>query len=172
MRRVLLPVLFVAFFLFESLFVELVPAELFGSDRIFVPRLLMIAILFLSIYGGKTHGIVYGFIFGLLYDVVYTEILGVYLFMFPFIAYIIAKLMKVLQSNIFISSILTVIGVCLLELGIYEMNFIIHMTEMPFSKFIELRLFPTSILNLALTIVFAYPLKRYFEKWADQLRNE
>lgn len=172
MRRVLLPVLFVAFFLLESLFVELLPGEYFDSDQIFVPRILMIAILFLTIYGGKTHGIVYGFIFGLLFDVVYTEVIGIYLFMFPLIAYLTAMLMKVLQANILISTIVTVLGIILLELGVYELNFLIHITDMPFSMFAEHRLFPTAILNLAFTLVLAFPLKRHFEKWAEEHRNE
>jgi rod shape-determining protein MreD len=171
-RRVLLPVIYVGFFLFESLFVELLPAEIFNKDFIFVPRLLMIGILFLAIYGGRTHGIVYGFIFGLLYDVFYTEIIGVYLFLFPLLAYATSKLMKVLQANLLISSLITLVGVCVLELAVYEMNFLIHITDMPFASFTELRLYPTSILNLALTIIVAYPLKRYLEKWAEERRNE
>ena len=172
MRRVLLPVTFVGLFLFESLFAELWPAELFNRDFIFVPRLLMIGILFLAIYGGKTHGIIYGFIFGLLYDVFYTEIIGVYLYLFPLLAYLTAKLMKALQANLLISSIVTLLGVCVLELAVYEMNFLIHITDMPFAKFVELRLYPTSILNLALTIIVALPLKMQIEKWADELRND
>jgi rod shape-determining protein MreD len=171
-RRVLLPVIYVAFFVFESLFVELLPADLFNRDFIFVPRLLMIGILFLAIYGGRTHGILYGFIFGLLYDVFYTEIIGVYLFLFPLLAYATAKLMRALQTNLLISSLVTLLGVCVLELTVYELNFLIHKTDMPFARFIEIRLYPTSILNLALTLIVAYPLKRFLEKWSEERRNE
>ena len=172
MRRVLLPVIFAAFFLFESVFVMVLPAEIFNRDFIFAPRLLLIGIIFLGIYGGKTHGIVYGFIFGLLFDIFYTEIIGVYLYLFPILAYFTAKLMKVLQENLLISTIITMLAVCVLELAVYEMNFLINITEMPMALFVEKRLYPTTILNLALTIILAYPLKRFIEKWAVELRNE
>ncbi|UQD52895.1 rod shape-determining protein MreD [Bacillus methanolicus] len=169
MNRFLLPVMLAAFFVIESVFVQLLPAEIFNSDRILVPRFLIIAIFFLTIYGSKKYGIIYGFVFGLLYDVCYTEILGFYLFFFPLTAYLVSKMMKVLQTNIVIVTIVSVIGVALLELGAYEMNLLIHRTDMSFSHFASLRLLPTIVLNLAFSIIAAYPLKRLYEKFAEHL---
>ncbi|MDQ7863256.1 rod shape-determining protein MreD [Peribacillus frigoritolerans] len=48
-------------------------------------------------------GMLYGAILGLTYDVVYTEILGIYMFLLPFLAYLISKSMKILQNNILIA---------------------------------------------------------------------
>jgi rod shape-determining protein MreD len=171
-RRVLLPVLFTGCFIFESIFIELMPAKFFSGQHILVPHLLIMAILLLTIYGNRNLGILYGFIFGLLFDVVYTEVVGIYLFMFPVIAYLISKIMKVLQTNLTIVSIVTLLGVGLLEIGVYEMNFLIHRTTMGFSSFFGNRLVPTLVLNLIFIVLVAYPLKRQFEKLADQLRNE
>lgn len=172
MRRYLLPVLFTACFLFESIFLELLPAKYFHHDNILVPHLVMIALFFLTIYGNRNLGILYSFIFGLLYDVIYIEIIGIYLFMFPLISYIVSKLMKVLQNNLLIITVVTILGIALLELGVYEMNFLIHKTTMDFSTFTASRLLPTLLLNLVFTVIVAYPLKRQFEKLAEQLRNE
>lgn len=172
MRRFLLPVLFVILFVVESIFVELLPAELFNSNRIFVPHFLIIAILFFTIYGNRNKGLIFGFIFGLLFDIVYTEVIGIYLFMFPLIAYIVSKIMKILQTNIVIVTIVSLVGVALLELGVYEMNYLIKVTSMDFTMYTSMRLFPTLILNLAVTIVFSYPLKKLFEKYAEELKNE
>ncbi|MBA4537201.1 rod shape-determining protein MreD [Bacillus aquiflavi] len=166
MRKFLLPALFTVVFVSESIFVEVASAEIFNSDRIFVPRFLLAFILFLTIYANKETGIFYGAIFGMLYDVVYTEILGIYLFLFPLIAYIVSKVMKVLQANVIVSVIVTIIGITILEIVVYEINFLIHMTEMNFSNFAAMRLFPTLVLNLAFIIIFAYPLKKQFEKLA------
>ena len=60
---------------------------------------MIVFIFFLTIYGSKKHAMIYGAILGLAYDVVYTEVLGIYMFLIPFLAYLIAKCMKVLQSN-------------------------------------------------------------------------
>lgn len=128
--------------------------------------------MFMTLYGDRNQGLIYGFSFGLLFDVVYTEIIGVYLFLFPLIAYLSSKIMRILQTNIVVVSLISILGVVLLELGVYELNFLVNKTEMEFSLFTELRLFPTVILNLAFIIIFAYPLKRHFEKYAELLSEE
>ncbi|MDF1506872.1 rod shape-determining protein MreD [Robertmurraya sp. DFI.2.37] len=172
MRKFLLPLLFIFFFILESIFVQSLPAEMFNSERILVPRFLMIAIIFLTLYGNRNHGLIYALVFGLLFDVVYTEIIGIYLFLFPLIAYLTSKVMRLLQANIVVISVVSLLGVALLELCVYELTFLINKTDMVFSMFVDLRWLPTLILNLAFIIIFAYPLKRHFEKYALSLKEE
>jgi rod shape-determining protein MreD len=64
------------------------------------------------------------------------------------------------------------VGIILLELGVYELNYLLKVTEMAFQTFLQERLYPTLILNLAFTILVSFPLKRQFEKYAEELRNE
>jgi rod shape-determining protein MreD len=170
--RFLLPAMFVFLFILESLFVELLPAELFNSDRILAPHFLMAGILFLTAYLSPKHGILYGFIFGLLFDVVYTEIIGVYLFLFPLMAYLCAIMMRMLQTNILIVSFLSVVGIALLEVLVYKLNHLINITELDFTAFVEIRLVPTLVLNIAFVILAAFPFKRQFENAADRMRND
>ncbi|XJZ26367.1 rod shape-determining protein MreD [Bacillota bacterium Lsc_1132] len=170
MKKFLLPLFFLFLFIFESLFVQLLPGEAFRNGRIFAPHFLIVAILFFTIYGSEKHGILYGFIFGLLFDIVYTEILGIYLFLFPLVAYLVTKMMKVLQTNIIIASLMVLTGVALVELGSYEMNTLIHITKINFMTFVNIRFIPTLILNAAFIIIVSYPLKRYFENFAGNLR--
>ncbi|MBT2754577.1 rod shape-determining protein MreD [Mesobacillus foraminis] len=172
MKRFWVPLLLTFLFVFESLFVQLVPGDLFKEGYVFVPRFLIISIFFLTMYGSVKHGLIYGFIFGLLYDMVYTEIIGIYLFMFPLSAYIFSGFMRILQTNILVVSFVSIICVALLEAGVYQMNLLIHITDMDFSSFSKIRLIPTLILNFAFIILLAYPLKRLFEKFSDSLRND
>lgn len=169
MRRFLLPLLFILFFIAESIFVELLPGDIFDGKYIIVPRFLMIGLVFLIVYGPKKYWLFYAFIFGLLFDVVYTEIIGIYLFIFPIVCYLTSKMMKILQTNIIIVSFVALVGVALLELGSYEMNFLIHQTDMEFSSYISLRLLPTLLLNLIFIVIVAYPLKKHFEKIVETL---
>jgi rod shape-determining protein MreD len=171
-KKLLLPFLFLLLFIFESLFVQYLPADLFGVQKILVPRFLIISIFFLTIYGSAKHGIVYGLIFGLLFDIVFTEILGIYLFLYPFIAFIVLKIMKVLQVNLLITSIVSLIGVALLEIAVFEMNTLIGITAIGFTSFLNMRLIPTLLLNAIFLIIAAYPLKRQFEKIAENLRAD
>jgi rod shape-determining protein MreD len=172
LRKFLLPVLFLFLFILESLFVEFLPAKIFGFERIFVPHFLFTAILFLTIFVGKRHGIIYAAIFGLLFDIVYVEIIGIYFFLYPFISYLIYKLLQVLQSNIITAFLAALLGISLLEMGVYEMNYLIHVTDLDFIGFINLRFYPTLLLNAAINLIIAYPLKWLFEKHSEALRDE
>jgi rod shape-determining protein MreD len=171
-NKFLLPLIFLLLFIFESLFIQFLPSHLFNSEKILIPHFLIVSILFLTIFGNEKHGIVYGLIFGLLFDVVYTEIIGIYLFIYPLVAYVVSKIMKVLQTNIFIGSFVSLIGVALLETGVFEMDKLIHITNMDFMNFLEMRLLPTLLLNTIFIILAAYPLKRQFEKFAESLRAD
>jgi rod shape-determining protein MreD len=171
-RKAFLPIIISLCFLFESVFVELLPAELFKSSSIFVPHFLMVAIIFVTVYISQKHGIMYGFIFGILFDIVYTEIIGIYLFMFPLVAYITSWIMRILQTNIILVSFVAILGVGFLELGVYEMNFLIGRTDMIFASFMDIRLVPTLILNLIFIILVSYPLRKYLDLYAEALRNE
>jgi rod shape-determining protein MreD len=164
--------LFLFLFIFESLFVEFLPAKIFGFERIFVPHFLFTALLFLTIFVGKKHGIIYAAIFGLLFDIVYVEIIGIYFFLYPFISYLIYKLLQVLQANIITAFLAALLGISLLEVGVYEMNFLIHVTDLDFMDFINLRFYPTLLLNAAITLIAAYPLKWLFEKHSEAMRAE
>lgn len=172
MIKFLLPLLFLFLFLLESLFVQYIPAEVFGHHYILVPHFLFAGILFLTIYAGKKYGIIYAAIFGLLFDIVWIEIIGIYFFLFPFIAYLVSKIMHILQTNIIVTFVVSLVGIALLEMGVYEMDYLIHVTNLEFMSFIQMRFYPSLILNAAFIILAAYPLKRHFEKLAEALRDE
>ncbi len=172
MRKFILPLLFLFLFILESLFVEFLPAKIFGFERIFVPHFLFTSVLFLTIFVGKKQGIIYAAIFGLLFDIVYVEIIGIYFFLYPFISYLIYKLLQVFQANLITAFLASLIGISLLEVGVYEMNFLIHVTDLDFMGFINLRFYPTLLLNAAITLIAAYPLKWLFEKHSEAMRAE
>jgi rod shape-determining protein MreD len=160
--------IFLLLFILESLFVELYPVRFLTGGHILVPRFLIAGILLLTIFGNKKQGIWYGLLFGLMFDIVYTEVIGIYLFMFPLTAYFVSKLMKIFQSNIFIASLVVLFAIAVLEVVVYEMNFLINITKLAFPQFLNLRLWPTLIVNLIFLIIFAYPLKKQFEKLTEQ----
>lgn len=172
MKKFLLPLLFLFLFILESLFVQFLPEKVFGFERIFVPHFLFTGILFLTIFVGKKQGIIYAAIFGLLFDIVYVEIIGIYLFLYPLVSYLADRIMQVMQVNIIIAFLVSLVGIALLEIGAYEMNYLIHVTDLDFSSFIKMRFYPTLLLNAVFIILASYPLKWLFEKHAEALRAE
>ncbi|NRD75991.1 rod shape-determining protein MreD [Bacillus sp. BRMEA1] len=172
MKKFLLPLLFVFLFLLESLFVQYLPDQVFGHNWMLSPHFLFIAMVLLTIFVGKKQGLLYAAIFGLLFDMVYVEILGIYLFLFPFICYLVSKIMNILHTNLLIIFLVTISAVALLEIGAYEMEHLIHVANIDFTSFLHLRFYPTILLNAAFILIVGYPLKRYFEKYAAVLNGE
>lgn len=169
--KIFLPLIISLSFIFESIFVELLPEAFANNNRILVPHFLLVVIIFTAVYGNRKQGLMYGVIFGLLFDIIYTEIIGIYLFIIPIVTNIAAWLMKLLQTNIFVVSIVTLMGVTLLELGVYEMNLLIGMTNMNFTSFLNARLLPTLGLNGIFIIIAAFPLKKFMESYAQSLNS-
>jgi rod shape-determining protein MreD len=171
-KKLILPLSLLLLFIIEGIFVQLMPGGLFGAQKVWVPRFLIITIYFLTVYGSSKHGIVYGMVFGLLFDIVYTEILGIYLFLYPLTAFLVLKMMKTLQVNLITTSIASLVGISILEIIVYGMNRIIGITAINFVSFLTMRLLPTLLLNAVFLIIAAYPMKRFFEKFAVQLRAD
>jgi rod shape-determining protein MreD len=168
-KKFLLPLMLFFLFILESIFVQYLPANVFGQDNILVPHFLIAAILLVTIYISRKQGIIYAMIFGLLYDIVYVEIIGINLFLFPFVTYIVSKIMNVMQTHIITAFLVSLVGIAFLEIGIYEMNSLIHITSIDFMSFLKFRFYPTLLLNTVFLLLAIYPLKRQFEKYAEAL---
>ncbi|MCC3356562.1 rod shape-determining protein MreD [Bacillus sp. REN16] len=164
MRRFVLPFILSFVFLFESSFIDLVPADIFHQENVYVPRFLFVLIGFITVYFNKPIGLIYAAIFGLLYDIVYTEILGVYLFLYTLMAYLISWASRILQTNIFVISFLSLVGIAALEFCVYAVNLAIGSASLSVEQFLQIRILPTILLNSIFILVFAYPFKKLLGK--------
>jgi rod shape-determining protein MreD len=163
MKRYFLPLLFIILFVSEGMFASMFPVSLVGKDTILVPHFLFIGILFMSAYYNQMQAFYYGLIFGFLFDLVYTEVLGVYVFVFPISAFLFAKAMKVLHSNLVIVSLLSLITINILEYYVYGFTLLIGKTQMAATPFLLNRLFPSLLLNAIFLVLFSALLRKYFE---------
>ena len=172
MKKLVIPFWVIFLFVAESLFVNIFSVHLFHSENIYVPRFLIIFFVFFAVYGNYRAAIWYSMIVGLIFDIVYTEILGVYLAAFPVITYLVSRMMKILQNNIFMVSIVALFAIALLEFMIYFMNAILGFAPFSVQVFSTIRLFPTLILNLVVITIFAYPLKKLIINYSTEEGNE
>lgn len=171
MNRVYVPLVAILCFIGENLFVSLIPTVAY-DNWIFVPRFIFVFLIFVTVYYDKKTGIFYAFLFGLLQDVIYAEIFGIYLFWYPFTIYLVYLLMKVLQSNIFMVSLVTIVSLTFLEFGIYQIYLLLRETTMNFQQFANIRLLPTILLNLIFFFILFYPVKKRLEYYNKIRRDE
>lgn len=167
MNRLFLPFLVTVMFLSESIIVQLFSQPLFDV-YLLVPRMLLVFIVFITIFIGQTEGMTYGFIFGLLYDVTYTELLGAYAFAFSLIAYLIAKAMNVFHKNAWTASFFAIVAIACVEWYAYAIQLVIGRTMMPVQTFLQARFLPTLFIHTVIILVAAYPLKQTLLKWHEK----
>ncbi|MFZ3588324.1 rod shape-determining protein MreD [Bacillus sp. DJP31] len=172
MRKWLLPFLAIICFIFESVFVQILPSEFFGVERIMVPRFVMVMIVIITMFTRVSTGMTYGFVLGLLYDLMYTNLIGVYTFSFTLLAYIVASIMRVLHINTLTVTIVSLFTISILDFFVYGIQLLIKATSIPVEYFLTIRLLPTLILNLAFVILFFIPLRKHFFLILDTNKDE
>ncbi|KHD86968.1 rod shape-determining protein MreD [Heyndrickxia ginsengihumi] len=164
MKRVLIPLILSLCYIADSLFVQFFSLESFGGTYILVPHFLLVVLVLMGIFYRPKTSIMYAFIFGMLYDAFYTGVLGIYLFFFPLAVYITTKMMKVLQSNLVISGIVVLFNITIVEFLVYGVNLLINHDLMNLADFLNLRLWPTLVLNLAFFIVIGLPMRNFLTR--------
>ncbi|WP_226667207.1 rod shape-determining protein MreD [Metabacillus litoralis] len=172
MKRFFLPFLVLFAFICESSFAHLVHFSFVSEDYVFVPRFVLLFVIFITVYLNRTQGMVLGFFFGLLHDIVFIEVIGIYLFAYGILAYLIYKAMKVLHGHILIVLLLIVLSVAVLEFYVYGVNYVIGATNISLYQFTTLRLLPTLSLNLVVAILVSFPIKSYLTKLRFEMTED
>ncbi|WP_110111487.1 rod shape-determining protein MreD [Bacillus sp. CGMCC 1.16541] len=171
-NRFFLPFLVSIAFIGESMVVNFIAVEPFLREWVLSPRFVVIILVLMAVYFSLKQAMIYGLIFGMLYDVAFTDVLGVYMLGIPAVCYLISKMMKVLQNNLVVVSILALFAVTIIEFYIYGINVLIHVTDMTFDRFLQQRFYATLILNAVFFLFFSYPLKVKLQKWKVQFLDE
>ncbi|MGD6816712.1 rod shape-determining protein MreD [Metabacillus sp. 84] len=161
MRRFLLPLVVLFFFIMESTAGDLFLVPAFSEDMFYIPRFVLLLLIFISVYVKDSFAIPYAAIFGLLHDIVYTEILGVYLIAYPFLTYMAGRALRVLQNNAFVVLLVGMLAISLFEFYIYGIQLIISLNPLNFYEFTNRRLLPTLAVNSIAGLVMIFPLKTF-----------
>jgi len=157
--RLMIPLLAILLFLLEPAFALFSPIEWNGEFFYFVPRFLILYLIFLSIYYNPKRAVTYGLIFGLLYDVFYIDIIGLYTVLYPLVCYIAGWSVKYIHQHLSITTILSVLLVALMEVALYYFFRFIDFTNLPFTEFFMNRLVPSILANLLYLIMLGWAFK-------------
>lgn len=172
MVKYVLPIIAVLLFLVEPEFAVLSPLNIGDYSFILVPRFLVLYLIFLAIYYSRKKAIIYGLIFGILYDIVYIDILGLYTVLFPLLCFLASWCVKYIHQHLFITTILSVLLVAIMEIVLYEFYIIIDVTTMAFMPFLLNRLVPTILSNLLYLFMLGWVFKLLIRaRLIEQERN-
>ncbi|MGO4888567.1 rod shape-determining protein MreD [Anaerobacillus sp. MEB173] len=161
MIRFLLPFFVFLLFIIEGTVVQVFTPERFGSEIFFVPRFVMVVIVFIAIFLGRTTATFYGIVVGLFYDLIYTDLVGVYLFSMGFVGYVTALTYDVFQRSLFLVIFVSLLGVAILDYLVYGLYTIVGIATTPHQLFLYERLLPSIIFNGVFTIIISYSLRKF-----------
>lgn len=168
MKRAILPLLLLASLILESTAMEFLPDQWVLQDYMIIPHWVLIIIMFIAIfydYDRTYMCVLYGITYGFLVDMLYTDILGVYMFTYGIVAYIIHGLKKMLHANFYVAFLLSLLGLLLVEWGLYFVYTMTGITTMDIETYVLYRLIPTILANM----VFMLLLYSFFPKWLYRL---
>lgn len=161
MRRFSIFIILFLLFILEGTVFQILAPDQYGVFYTFVPRWLFMVIIFVGIYRGRISGIFYGVMFGFMYDVIFGSVLGLYAFGMGFIAYLLSISIPFFQKNLPITVLTSIVAAIALEYYIYGMMLLLNLAHTAHEIFLHDLFIPSMIMNFAVIVVFAYPLKRW-----------
>lgn len=159
MIRYLLPALALALFFLEPVFGLFSPLQLDGVYYYIVPRFLLMYLIFVTVYYDAKRAMIYGLFFGLLYDVFFIDIIGLYSFLYPLMCLIASYIVKSVQRNLVVATLLTLVLTALFEFMLYLFFSAISLATLPAEAFFISRLLPTMIANSLFLVMLGWAFK-------------
>ena len=138
---------------------QVVSPKNFGFELSFVPRFVMIMIVFVALYTSVSKTLFYAVIFGFLYDVIYTDLIGVYMFSMALAGYLICTLAKPLHVNSITGLLFALIAVVLLEFLVYGLYTLVGIADLSIHHFLTTTLYPSLVVNGVFFILIYYPMR-------------
>lgn len=159
MMKYLVPAIAVVLFLVEPEFAMLSPLKLGDASYYFVPRFLLLFLMFVAIYYNRKNAMLYAFIFGCIYDIFYIDIIGVYTVLYVSACFVASWCVKFIHQHLVNTTILSVVLLALTETILYGFYSLIGFTEMAFSNFLIQRLVPTVVANILYLVLLGWFFK-------------
>ncbi|MBD7983037.1 rod shape-determining protein MreD [Sporosarcina sp. Sa2YVA2] len=169
MSRFIIPLIAVVLFYLEPVFSLFSPVTIGQNEYTLVPRLVIVFLIFITVYYSRKQAIIYGIVFGLLYDMYHIDIIGVYTFLYPVICYLTAFIIRQVHRHILTVMALSIVMIALVEIFSYLFASLISLTTIGFDDFLSSRLLPTLIANSIFVGMFGYLFKQLFDKSGEQL---
>lgn len=159
-KRVIFVTLFLLFLL-EGVIIQVLTKENYDSNFSIFPRLVLVVIIYLSIYHKKNQALFFAVFFGLLYDFVFGRVFGIYTFSMIGVVYLSIWLVRSFHPSFLIYFIIQTLVIISYEIFIYGVLRLYQLVQVSFIDMSIHILLPTLFFNL-IFVVLSYPLLNRF----------
>ncbi|MBB5174385.1 rod shape-determining protein MreD [Texcoconibacillus texcoconensis] len=164
MNRYLIIIVLFLMFIIEGTWFQYFLADRFMIEFQWVPRFVLVLIIYIGLFHGRLTGVIYALAFGILYDVVYGPFLGVYTFSFGLISYILCWPLYIVRRNVSLNIVAATIAVLFIEYFVYLINDVLGLAMLSHEAFIYERLLPTIGINFVFAVMISYPWRKLLEE--------
>lgn len=160
------PTLFAILLLFLSVLTDGFIASSWTSSLetslgLIVPRIIVLMIIILSFHYKEGFMLGSAAIFGFIMDTYYLGFIGVYMASFILVAYLAYNFKRIIQPNVLSYTLVSIIGLTLVEVVVYGIMRILGVTSISFQMFIVTRLGATLLFNAVVMLIFSYFIHRF-----------
>ncbi|GAA3408334.1 rod shape-determining protein MreD [Paenibacillus hodogayensis] len=165
MRRYRIFLILFALFLLEGTILQwLIPAA-WRSSALVAPHLVLVGVIFTSLFKNRYQGLAYGLGFGMLQDLIYYgHALGIYSFSMGLVGYLFGSAFRFSTRGIVISLIAAMLGSFLydsLVFGIYHLFLSIVQTGYQW-MFLH-GILPSMLFNALIALLLYMPMRKWLE---------
>lgn len=154
----------------DMAFTDFSPMMVFGVEVYFVPKLLFMYILLLTIYAGPGISMFFAAVFGIMLDVYIGSLYGVHIFGFIAFVVFMQAAFRVFYRDFVAMAFVVLLNTFLFDLYQYAIYRVLDFIAMPVFDYIALRAIP-SVLVSALFFVILYVLAIQTAKVRKELRR-
>lgn len=157
MQILLLPLVALLLFYFDTIINYFLPLHVFNVDFYWVSHLVLVYLLILTVYKNANIAMIIGVLFGIISDVYLGTVYGVYTFGYIILIFLMDQLFKVFYKDIKMMIVLFLSFIALFEHFEYIVFHILGFTQMNYFVFIFTYVIPSICVNL-LMILLVFPL--------------
>lgn len=165
MRRYLIFLILFGLFLLEGTVVQWIIPPVWKSSVLVVPHLVLVAVLFTSLFKSRYQGLAYGLGFGMLQDFIYYgHALGVYSFSMGIVGYVFGLVFRSSARGIVISLMAAVLGSFAydsLVYGIYRLFLGVITIDYQWTFLHEI--LPSMLFNALIALLLYMPMRKWLE---------
>lgn len=152
-------VAFIAMYI-DMAFATFSPLNIFGLTVYFVPRVLLILVLLLSIYINQRMGLFTAIVFGLMLDIYIGSIYGIHLFGLAAAVVFMHTAFRVFYKDFIALAFVILVLTFLYDIYVFIVYRLLEFTSMPVFDYFALRAVPSLLLNAVIfTAVFFIVLR-------------
>lgn len=164
MRVFLYLIVGVVLFYIDSIIGLLIPMHFGHFEFNFIPHLILLYILLITIYRGFGIGLIFAILFGIVTDIYVGSVYGLYMFGYLALVVIFDKFLKVFYRDYTMICILSIISIIVFEIYVAIIYGVIGFANIDIINFTLLRMIPTIILNVILLIILFPVFIKFMKK--------